>query len=772
MNKWERIQYQPCIPLGEDAKRVTGCQKHIDISRQAAAEGMVLLKNDRHVLPLPIGAKVALFGIASADYVKGGGGSGDVYTEYCRNLCEGMKVKESEGKIKLFPDAVDFYENEAKRQYDKSVRIGKTTEPEVPVELLERAKAFADYAVISICRFSEEGWDRTDSDFYLTDEENKMVEAVCGAFDNTVIVLNVGGVVDTSEIKNGTKIKAALLAWQAGMEGALAEADILCGDCCPSGKLSDTFASAFEDYPSSSNFNESEDYVEYIEDIYVGYRYFETMENAASKVAYPFGFGLSYTDFNIDVLSAVKNGDIIDLEILVKNVGSFAGKEVVQVYFEAPVGLLGKPKRQLIGFKKTGQILPGQDEKVVISVDVRQMESFDDLGKIQKSAYLLEKGEYFLYVGNSVRNVDKAFAFTLDETIITKQLTSLAAPRKLSKRLLCDGSYESLPTGEYNEDKTDRSDWPQKPRWKYDPIQFEYERESKGGFFEVAQGNMTLDEFMDKLSDDDLIELVGGRPNKGVANTRGFGDLQRYNIPPALTADGPAGLRLNDGIYVATTAWPCATLLACTWNPELVRKIGACGAKEVKENNLAVWLTPGMNIHRSPLCGRNFEYYSEDPFLTGKIAAAMIDGIQSEHIAATAKHFCCNNKETNRHFSDSRVSERALREIYLKGFEIAVSEAKPWALMTSYNKVNGYYPSENSELLKGILRGEWHYDGLITTDWDNDAEHDREIIAGNNVRMPCGSGKRLQIALQQGLITREDLLYNARKVLELILKLD
>lgn len=269
-----------------------------------------------------------------------------------------------------------------------------------------------------------------------------------------------------------------------------------------------------------------------------------------------------------------------------------------------------------------------------------------------------------------------------------------------------------------------------------------------------------------------MAELLGGQPNTGVANTFGFGNLPEYGVPNLMTADGPAGLRIAPECGIYTTAWPCATMMAATWNPKLAEKVGRAAAREVRENNISIWLAPAMNIHRSPLCGRNFEYYSEDPLLTGTIASAMVDGIQSQGIGATVKHFACNNKETNRKNSDSRVSERALREIYLKGFEICVKNAQPWVLMTAYNLINGHRASENKELLEGILRGEWGFQGVVTTDWWTKGEHYKEIKAGNDIKMGTGYPERVLEALEKGLLTREELTSCARRVLEMILKAD
>lgn len=288
----------------------------------------------------------------------------------------------------------------------------------------------------------------------------------------------------------------------------------------------------------------------------------------------------------------------------------------------------------------------------------------------------------------------------------------------------------------------------------------------------VAEGTCSMEDFIAQLSDEDLAYLISGTPNTGVANTFGYGNLPEFGIPNAMTADGPAGLRIEPKCGVCTTAFPCATLIACTFNPDVAYAVGAAGGAEVKENNIAVWLTPAINIHRSPLCGRNFEYYSEDPYLTGKMAAAMVRGIQSQNVGATVKHFACNNKETNRMDSESRVSERALREIYLKAFEIIVKEADPWSIMTSYNIINGHRASENHDLLTGILKGEWGYKGMVTTDWWTHGEHYKEALAGNDIKMGCGYPERLLEAMKLGAITREDMIPCAERVLRLLLKIE
>lgn len=746
---------------------------------------MVLLKNEKSILPFEKGTRLALFGKGSVDYVKGGGGSGDVTTAYVRSLQDGLEIKEEEGKVQVLASLGKFYRENVSAQYAGGIQPGMTAEPEIPCDLLEKAKAWADVAVISICRFSGEGWDRKgipgDGDFYLTREEQNMVDTVTANFEKVVVVLNVGGMVDTSWFCDSEKIQGVLLAWQGGMEGGLAAADLLCGDVNPSGKLTDTFARTFDDYPSSAGFNESEDYVDYTEDIYVGYRYFETIPGAAEKVNYPFGFGLSYTEFAIEPLRAGEEDGTICVDVRVTNMGSRAGKEVVQLYYRAPQGVLGKPLEVLGAFAKTELLGAGQSQVLRLKMPVKAMASYDDLGKIQASAYVLEAGNYSFRIGNSVRNTVKLdYEYQAAQTVVTEQLERKCAPAALKSRLLADGSYEELPQGGdgYEKNRLVPQDidtlegvepdvqgitYQEKKEWRNaDRITLE----------DVAEGKADLRRLLAQLSDRELAGLLGGQVNTGTANTYGMGNLPAYGIPNIMTADGPAGLRIREECGVYTTAWPCATLLACTWNPEIVFEAGAAGAAEVKENNIGVWLTPAMNIHRSPLCGRNFEYYSEDPLVSGKMGAAMIRGIQSQHIGASMKHFCCNNKETNRKDSDSRVSERALREIYLKGFEIAVKEAQPWTVMTSYNLMNGYPTSCNPELLNGILREEWGFEGMVTTDWWNHAEHYLEVKAGGDIKMGCGYPDRILEAKEKGFVSREEMEKCAERILGMILKVD
>lgn len=779
--RWSRSRFQPNLPLGKDGTKITACKEHITLSKDAAKEGMVLLKNDKKVLPLTKGSKVALFGKATIDYVKGGGGSGDVTVSYTRNLYEGFKLYPEH--ISVLEELADFYKENVKKQYQDGKEPGLTVEPEVPQELWTRAKAYTDTAIISICRFSGEGWDRSDEDFCLTAEETALVQKVKENFAKVIVVLNVGGMVDTSWFVKDDKIQSVLLAWQGGIEGGLAAAELLLGMGNPSGKLTDTFAAKLTDYPSTATFHESDAYVNYIEDIYVGYRYFETIPGAKEKVVYPFGYGLSYTQFELNWGEGYEKDGVIYQHVTVTNTGDYAGKEVVQVYVWAPGWRLQKPVRVLVAFQKTRLLQPGESQRLVLKWELSRMAFYDDLGAISKSAYVLESGIYYFYAGTNVRDAKELkYAYTLGKDTIIEQLSEKMAPTSLPKRMLVDGSFMELTVTEPNDynaslierlplEETDGFAPQTRFREKYH-LWTNTPQQKNHFLVEVAEGKITLDEFMAQLSDEDLAWLLGGQPNTGVANVFGIGNIPDYGVPNIMTADGPAGLRILPECGVCTTAWPCATLLACTWNEELVERVGAAGAAEVKENNISMWLTPAINIHRSPLCGRNFEYYSEDPLVAGKLAAAMVRGIQSQHIAATVKHFALNNKEVNRKESDSRASERAIREIYLKAFEIIVKEAQPWAIMTAYNIVNGHRTSECRELLEDILRGEWGYEGMVTSDWWTNGEHYKEMLAGNDVKMAIGFPQQLLKALEQRVITRKDMERCARRILELILKID
>ena len=511
----------------------------------------------------------------------------------------------------------------------------------------------------------------------------------------------------------GRAVWKAAMPWQGGMESGYALADVLTGIVNPSGRLTDTIAQHYVDYPTAGHFG-GRKYNEYTEDIYVGYRYFETF--APEKVLYPFGFGLSYSEFSINS-DAYREGFLISIKARVQNCGSCPGKQVVQVYLEAPCGKLGKPKRVLTTFGKTGVIHPGDEETLEFSFDLRDFASFDDSGITSyPNSYVLEEGTYRVFAGENVRHAEEIIKFALAETVLVRELTEYAAPQREHsfQRLRNDRGipvFESVPVGKKNPKEEILQSLPQ-----------ELNSGKTCTFADVLAGSATAEEFVAQLTDEELDEISHGAGKMNyhpgaLGNAGAFGGvtekLQNRGLPAVITTDGPSGIRLKN----TCSLLPCGTALASTFNTELIRKLYGLVGREMVIRGSDMLLAPGMNIHRDPLCGRNFEYFSEDPLVTGKIAAAVVRGVQRSGISACPKHFACNNQETNRNRNDSRVSQRALREIYLNGFEIMVRESAPMALMTSYNLVNGVWAHYHYSLVTGILRKEWGYEGLVITDW-------------------------------------------------------
>ena len=747
MAKWQRSFFQPVLPLGEDGRRVTGSKEHIALSRMAAGEGMVLLKNEKNTLPIRRGTKVALFGKGTVDYVKGGGGSGDVTVEYIRNLYEGMKIKEDEGKVEVFDKLAKYYEKDIQKQYADGAVPGMTVEPELPDELLNEAREYTDTAVITICRFSGEGWDRKceaaqdgyvldgeekrnselsakifeNGDFCLTNAENAMVEKVKKAFPHVIVVMNVGGIVDTKWFRDCDEIQSVLMAWQGGMEGGNAVADALSGKATPSGKLPDTVAYDIEDYPANDNFGNELTNL-YKEDIYVGYRYFETF--APEKVQFEFGFGLSYTTFDIETVSADADNEKITLEVKVTNTGDkFSGKEVVQVYYEAPQGALGQPARQLCAYEKPENLAPGQSQTLKIAFDINGIASYDDSGVTgNKSCYVLEAGDYNFYVGNSVKNNKLAYTYKIEELKVTEQLSEAACPNDENLTLIKpgkrreDGTYEItyVPSQKPTVDMAKRIE---------DNLPKDMKITGDVGITlqDVKAGKNTIEEFVAQLTVAELAEIVRGegmsnpRVTKGTASA--FGGLSdtlfAYGIPAACCADGPSGLRMEG----KATQLPIGTALSASWNPKLVRELYTMEGQELYGNQVDTLLGPGVNIHRHPLNGRNFEYYSEDPYLSGTMSVASTGGIKDGGAWGTIKHFALNGQESHRFKVDAVCSERAIRQIYLKSFEMAVKAGTVKTLMTAYNPINGHWAASNYDLCTTILRNEWGYDGIVMTDW-------------------------------------------------------
>ncbi|MBO5867527.1 MAG: glycoside hydrolase family 3 C-terminal domain-containing protein, partial [Oscillospiraceae bacterium] len=595
---------------------------------------------------------------------------------------------------------------------------------------------------------------------------------LCQDFENVIVILNTCGPVSCVPFEENPKVGAVLCPLYGGSVAGEVLPELLLGKRYPSGHLQDTYARDLDDYPSTKDFHKEKTFVDYTEDIFVGYRYFETF--APEKVVYPFGFGLSYTEFKVSTTAASLDKNTVNIAVTVDNIGNFPGKEVVQLYLTAPQGKLGKAKKVLCAFGKTKALKPGESQVLKLHFDIREFGSFDDLGKICKSAFILEQGEYVISMGVNVRDAAPCLTFNLEQDIICRKCHSYMAPRALEQRLCADGSYEKLPKAE----KIDH-----KPRG----YRLKAEKSSQFPLVQAYEENR-LDEFIANMTDADLAEMLYGHPMMNGSNTNGFGLMPRQkptdvmDIPLVPTADGPAGLRIRKGRgNLPPTFLPCATLVAQTWNLNLAKRLGAAGAAEVKENNIGIWLTPALNIHRSPICGRNFEYYSEDPLTSGLFATATVKGIQSMNISACVKHFCANNRENNRRLADSRVSQRALREIYLRGFEIVIKKGDPWALMTSYNPINGEQASRNWESINGILRSEWGYQGLVCTDWRALSNIDEEIHAGSDVKMPelitaqywdAPESCDLPKMITDGEIDRAAVIASVRRLLMLMEKLD
>ncbi len=731
-----------------------------ELLRQAGAEGYVLLKNDG-ALPLNPERMTALFGRCQLDWFYVGYGSGgDVKTPYSVSLIEGMQ----NAGITLEPNLLEAYVNWTQSEEHQADHgwwgHWPMNYPEMPLsnELVRKAAENCDTAVVVIGRAAGEDRENTltEGSYYLTREERSMLDTVTSSFRKVAVLLNIGNIIDfswTEEYKD--RISSILIVWQGGMESGNAVADILLGKISPSGKLGDTIARRYEDYPSSANFG-GKQFNEYAEGIFVGYRYFD---RHPESVLYPFGFGLSYTHFSVHPESFVHNEAETCSVITVTNTGGKAGKEVVQIFCALPSGNLEKPLRVLVAFGKTNVLAPGESERLTLRFSDKCFSSYDE----KNHCFVLEPGEY-----RFLANGTEAGSYTVSEKIILEQCEPLLRkPEELRKRITDRLPKEMIPS-------------------------------SRGTctFYDVMEEKANLEDFVARLSNEELEALSRGHGMMnsplGVAGNAGafcgiLESLRSKGVPPVITSDGPAGLRLKK--YCSLL--PCGTSLACTWNTGLIEEIGKKTGEEMCHYGVDVLLSPGMNIHRNPLCGRNFEYFSEDPLLSGKMAAAVVRGIQSSGRSACPKHFACNNQETKRNTNDSRVSERALREIYLRNFEIAVKEGKPLTIMTSYNKVNGVWSHYNYDLVTTVLRKEWGFDGCVITDWwmqkakspefpllENNAYRVRAQV---DVLMPGDIGymakeyktdpSLLKTLGQQGGITKAELQRTASNTLKLALKL-
>lgn len=757
------------------------------LCRKIAAEGSVLLENDG-VLPFKKGTKVALFGRNQEGYIKSGTGSGGlVRVEKVPVIWDSFNEN---GVFQIDSDLVQIYKNWiADNPYDNG--HGWATEPwaqkEMPIDsaLAERFAERNDFAVIIIGRTAGESKDNCDTNgsYKLSDEEKELIKNVSSAFQKTVVVLNVGNIIDLS-FMDENRISALLYVWQGGQEGANALADILSGKISPSGKLPDTQVYNISDYQSLDDFGDENTLV-YKEDIYVGYRYFETF--APQSVRYPFGYGITYTDFEIGCKATVSDDDIT-VTATVKNIGNFTAKEVVQVYFGAPCGKLGTPLKQLAGFAKTKDLKAGDSEILTITFPKFQMAAFDDSGVTgNKNCYVLEAGTYKIFAGTDIRSAGEVASFNIGETVVTEKLEEIMPPETAFKRITAKEEngkrvavLEDTPLRE-----TDLDTRIFNRREK--EIPFTGDKGIK--LLDVADGRNTIDEFVAQLTDQDLANIVCGEGMNSPKVTPGTGaafggvtdSLLNLGIPVCCVTDGPSGLRLGND-YLSTSL-PNGYVFASSFDTDLTEEIFKLEGVELFRYNIDALLGPGMNIHRHPLCGRNFEYFSEDPLLSGKIAAAQTRGMAVSGCSTTIKHFCGNNQELARHSTNDVVSQRALREIYLKGFEIAVKEGGAKAIMTSYNLVNGYQSASNYDLTTTVLRNEWGYKGFVMTDWwarcnckgeaGNINNLKALVRAQNDIYMVCESAENkphnILAGLSEGYIVRSDLQRCAKNLLRYIM---
>lgn len=765
-------------------ERILDWNKYLDTAAKMVSEGIVMLKNDNNALPLDIDKEVAVFGRIQFHYYKSGTGSGGmVNVTKVVNILDGL----IDNGVKVNEKLLDTY-----RKWDKEnpfdLGEGWGGEPwsqkEMPLDegLVKETAKSCETAIVIIGRTAGEEQDnRLEAGSYLlSDDEIAMLTVVREHFKKVVLLLNVGNIIDMTDI-NRIAPDSVLYVWQGGMTGGKGTADVLIGKVSPSGKLPDTIAYKVSDYPSDANFGREKNRDIYAEDIYVGYRYFETF--AKEKVLYPFGFGLSYTEFEIKTEKAEITEGAVKLSVSVKNIGSYKGKEVIEVYCEAPQGRLGKAARVLCGFEKTRELVPQEEQVVEIAVDIAKLASYDDSGVTgNKSCYVLEAGEYKFYVGSDVRSAEYACSFEQGEDLVTERLTQSLAPVESFERIkpVCEGGAfsigrEAVPVSEVDESAR---------RLEKLPKEIAYTGDKGIKLWDVKNGKNTMDEFIAQLSDYDLSCIIRGEgmgsPRVTAGTASAFGgvseNLNGFGIPAGCCSDGPSGMRLDCGTKAFSL--PNGTMIASSFNKELTSELFTFMGLEMAANKVDCLLGPGMNIHRHPLNGRNFEYFSEDPFLTGKMAAAELKGMAGAGVTGTIKHFCANNRETNRHFIDSVVSERALREIYLKGFEIAVKEGGASSVMTTYGRVNGLWTAGNFDLNTVILREEWGFKGFTMTDWwaninVRGKEPDKTDLAAmaraqNDVYMVCPDGEKNDdntlAALENGGIEKCELQRNAANI--------
>lgn len=791
--------------------------RHRALAGKAAAEGIVLLKNDG-VLPLKLSDPIALFGSGADKTVKGGIGSGDVNNRGNISIFRG--VREAGAAVTSLEWLKDYdrrYDDAREKWKEKILEDAHHVDnpfdayaanPFVLPEgrsITEKDLKGACAALYVISRISGEGKDRrlAEGDYYLSRREWEDIRYLDQYGIPLILILNAGGPVELTDIlREADNIRAVLNISQPGQEGGTAVADILFGKAVPEGKLTATWAERYEDYPCADSFsylNGNLEKEEYREGIYVGYRYFDSF---GVKPLFPFGYGLSYTSFEMKFHEMKVKENVLGAEVTVTNTGSsYAGREVVQVYVSLPRTGTEKEYRRLAGFRKTDCLKPGESQKVVVEIRQKQLAVFSE----ERQAWIVEKGIYGIWIGGSSAEAELcAFVKVPDEVILEE--THRICPRKEMFAELCrDDSEEDIRR------------LPAEKEEQLSVYEFIPRREEQKKYEAPAERRYPVE---------DLIPLLYGNITSG-ASTLGSAGIrvpgsagestevleEKYGIRSLIMADGPAGIRLRqsyqvdrasdtvygtgvlsslengflepmelhenaDTYFQYCTAFPVGTALAQTWDVELLREFGRAVAEEMEEYHVDLWLAPGMNIQRNPLCGRNFEYFSEDPLLTGALAAAVTQGVQSRSgCGVTIKHFACNNQEDNRMGVDACISEKALREIYLRGFEITVKESAPAAIMSSYNLINGVHAANCRDLCTVLAREEWGFEGVIMSDWNTTVPTDGSVpwkcaAAGNDIIMPGNSrdDENIRQAYARGELTEETIRECAGRIIALVEK--
>ena len=751
-------------------------EQYLKTAAQVVSEGIVMLKNDNDALPLNPDDEIALFGRIQLHYYKSGTGSGGmVNVSKITGIPDGLL----ENGVSVNEELLDVYRKwDSENPFDLGDGWGKEpwSQTEMPLDeaLVAHVSESSHTAIVIIGRTAGEEQDNSlhEGSYLLTAAEKDMLAKVRRHFPKMIVLLNVGNIIDMNELLSFDP-DSVLYVWQGGMTGGTGTADVLTGKISPCGKLTDTIAANVNDYPSAPYFGDPYRNF-YSEDIYVGYRYFETF--ARDKVLYPFGFGLSYTTFDIAITGAKQLSDKWDFTVKVTNTGNYSGKEVVQIYCKAPQGRLGKPSRVLCGYEKTDTLAPGKSQVMTISVSNAQIASYDDSGVTGHAhCFVLEEGTYRFYAGSDVRSAKEFYHCPQNSTEVISRHEQALAPVESFDRIhpeISEGRYvirmENVPLSHVDEAKRRQDNLPKE-------IPFTGDKGIR--LADVKNGTHTMDEFIAQLTDYDLSCMIRGEgmnsPKVTAGTAAAFGgvsdELTALGIPCGCCDDGPSGMRLDCGTKAFSL--PNGTMIACTFNRTLIRELFSLTGLEMIANKVDCLLGPGMNIHRHPLNGRNFEYFSEDPFLTGTIASAQLKGLHSAGVTGTIKHFCGNNQETDRHDTNAVISERALREIYLKGFEIAVKEGNADSIMTTYGPVNGVWTAANYDLTTQILRNDWGFTGFAMTDWWAKINRRGQAVdksdlaamamAQNDVYMVCSCGAQnddnILASLKDGSLQRSEL---------------